>query len=215
MQWDLYTLADDLHAALAAAEAALRLEQAVRGLDSLDELALQAVIAEGLRARYSVAREVHYPGSRGRKMTHRRRCDLVLTPAGRPLRLDTQPASLFEPADLAEPVEALWVEVKAAYQYREGGVRHAGYGAQWRHAVVADLQKMEEEPLIRHAALLLVVFNESEAILEKDLDLFESVLAQKEVLAGFRQVRSLPIWDRLGHRLCTAALWPTIQRGET
>jgi hypothetical protein len=38
------------------------------------------------------------------------------------------------------------------------------------------------------------------------------VLMHKEVLAGFRQVRSIPITDRIGHRLCTVALWPTIQR---
>ena len=35
---------------------------------------------------------------------------------------------------------------------------------------------------------------------------------QKEVLAGFRQVRSVPILDRIGHKLCSMALWPTIQR---
>jgi hypothetical protein len=73
---------------------------------------------------------------------------------------------------------------------------------------------MEAEPLIHEAALLLVVFNESDEVLHKDLALFEGVLVQKEVLAGFRQVRSVPILDRLGHRLCTVALWPTIQRTE-
>ncbi len=91
-------------------------------------------------------------------------------------------------------------------------MRHSGYGAQWRTNVVADLRKMEAEPLIREAGLLLIVFNESREILDKDLDLFESVLTQKEVLAGFRQVRSIPILERMGHRLCTIALWPTIQR---
>jgi hypothetical protein len=59
---------------------------------------------------------------------------------------------------------------------------------------------------------VLVVFNESADILNKDLDLFETVLVQKEVLAGFRQVRSVPILDRIGHRLCTVAVWPTLQR---
>jgi len=48
--------------------------------------------------------------------------------------------------------------------------------------------------------------------LEKDLELFEVLLAQKEVLAGDRQVRSVEIWDRMGHGLCTAALWPTVWR---
>jgi hypothetical protein len=32
------------------------------------------------------------------------------------------------------------------------------------------------------------------------------------VLAGFRQVRSVAILDRMGHRVCTVAVWPTIQR---
>jgi len=54
-----------------------------------------------------------------------------------------------------------------AYQFREGGARHGGYGAQWRQAVVTDLQKMEAEPLIHAAGLVLVVFNESDNILIK------------------------------------------------
>ena len=60
--------------------------------------------------------------------------------------------------------------------------------------------------------VLLVVFNESQAVLDKDLELFEIVLARKEVLAGFRRVRSMPILERIGHRICSIALWPTIQR---
>ena len=78
--------------------------------------------------------------------------------------------------------------------------------------VIHHVRKMEAEALIREAALVLVVFNESAEVLEKDLDLFETVLAQKEVLAGFRQVRSAAVLERIGHRLCTVALWPTIQR---
>ena len=55
-------------------------------------------------------------------------------------------------------------------------------------------------------------FTESNEVVEKDLELFETVLAAKEVLAGFRQVRHVPISDRIGHRLCTVALWPTLSR---
>jgi len=33
------------------------------------------------------------------------------------------------------------------------------------------------------------------------------VLARKEVLAGFRQVRTVPIQDRIGHAICTMAVW--------
>ncbi len=211
-RWDLLELADQLRSALSETEAELRLEQSVYGMDSRDERALQQLIAERLARVYDVAREVHYPSSVGKKLTHRQRCDLVLTPLGTPLRLDSKPPGLFDPSNLCAPDEALWLEVKIAYQFRGGGVRHGGYGAQWRSAVIDDLRKMEAESLIHEAALLLVVFNESQVILEKDLELFESVLVKKEVLAGFRQVRTVPILERIGHRLCTVALWPTIQR---
>ena len=168
--------------------------------------------AERLAAFYEVAREVHYPSTHGNKLTHRQRCDLVLSPMGRPLRLDSVLPTLFDPPDQTSPQEALWLEVKIAYQFREGGQRHQGYGQQWRSAVVEDLRKMEADELIRHAGLVLVVFNESHAVLEKDLELFENVLALKEVLAGFRKVKSVKILDRIGHQLCTIAVWPTIQR---
>ncbi|GEM_PF-655880 len=212
-RYDLHTLANDLEVILKQREAELRLEQAVYGLDSLSEVDLHALLASGLAQSYEVSREVHYPSTSGRKLSHRARCDLALTAKGFPLQLDSHPPDLFAPKDVARPQEALWLEIKAAWQYREGGVRHAGYGAQWRNAIVADLMKMERDPLIEEGALLLVVFNESDQILAKDLDLLELVLAEKEVLAGFRQVRSVPIQDRIGHRICTVALWPTVQRG--
>ena len=212
MLWDLHTVTQHLGAVVAAAEAGLRTEQAVYGLDAMDEVALHAVLAAGLGEWYAVAREVHYPSTAGRKLSHRQRCDLVLTPRGRPLRLDRAPPGLFDPADACPPEEALWLEVKVAHQFREGGARHSGYGAQWRTAVVTDLEKMAAEPRIKEAGLVLVVFNESRAVLDKDLDLFEHVLMQKEVLAGFRQVSATDILDRIGHRLCTVAVWPTVQR---
>jgi hypothetical protein len=219
--WNLSDVADALESCMAAAESDLRLEQAVYGLDTMDERAIQELLATRLKSHYEVSREVHYPSSQGRKLSHRARCDLVLTPSGRPLAPATAPEpavpTLFDPLPQPEPNyaksgDALWLEVKCAYQYREGGIRHGGYGAQWRQNVVADVRKMEAEPLIREAGLLLVVFNESRGILDKDLELFEDVLARKEVLAGFRQVRTVPIIDRIGHQICTIALWPTIQR---
>src|SRR3954454_17446921 len=214
LRWDFSTLADHFGSVIERAEADLRLEQAVYGLDSRDERQMQQLLADGMREHYEVAREVHYPSTVGRKLTHRQRCDLVLSPRDKPLKLDSKPATLFDPPDtsLCVPTEALWLEVKVAYQFRDGGVRHGGYGAQWRSAVVDDLRKMEAEQPIKDAGLVLVVFNESREILEKDLELFEVVLMQKEVLAGFRQVRSVPILDRMGHRMCTIAVWPTLQR---
>jgi hypothetical protein len=212
MSRDFFTLADRMAQLIARAEADLRLEQAVYGLDARDEKQIQELLAEGLAQFHEVAREVHYPSSLGRKLSHRQRCDLVLTEKGRPLKLDFQPPTLFDAPNLASPREGLWLEVKVAYQFREGGVRHGGYGSQWRDAIVEDLRKMEADPLIREAGLTLIVFNESQPVLEKDLELFEAVLMRKEVLAGFRQIRSTPILDRIGHTVCTVALWPTVQR---
>ena len=212
LKWDFSTLADQLGQVISQSESDLRLEQAVYGLDAKDELTLHAMLADGLRKHYEVAREVHYPSSFGNKLTHRQRCDLVLSQKGRPLRLDSAAPSLFDAPNQCEPCDALWLEVKVAYQFREGGVRHGGYGAQWRGGVIDDLRKMDAEEKIHEAGLVLIVFNESAEILEKDLQLFEDLLAQKEVLAGFRHVRSVPILERMGHRLCTAAVWPTIQR---
>lgn len=220
LKWDVSTVADHLYEALGSAERDLRLEQAVYGLDARDEKQIQELLAERLSGRYEVAREVPYPSSRGKKRSERMRCDLVLARKGLPLKPEVAPpATLFDlPADgvsldrCTSFGDALWLEVKVAYQFREGGVRHGGYGPQWRQNVVADLRKMEAEPIIREAALVLIVFNESREILDKDLELFEDVLAAKEVLAGFRQVRCLPILDRIGHQLCTAAVWPTVQR---
>jgi hypothetical protein len=210
--YDFFTLADRLKHVIATAESDLRLEQSVYGLDSRDESQLQDLLSGALASFYEVAREVHYPSSFGSKLTHRKRCDLVLTEKGRPIKLDREEAGLFDAPNLCSPGEGLWLEVKIAYQFREGGLRHGGYGNQWRDAVVEDLRKMESDPLIREAGLVLIVFNESEGIVTKDIELFESVLMQKEVLAGFRQVRMTPVLDRIGHRVCTVAVWPTIQR---
>lgn len=212
LNWDFSTVADHLGTVLQRAEDDLRLEQAIYGLDAKDERALHALLAAGLKRSHEVAVEVHYPSSWGRKLTHRQRCDIVLSPKGRPLQLDHAPPTLFDAPHQSTAADALWLEVKVAAQWREGGVRHVRYGQQWRGAVVDDLRKMEADALIREAGLLLIVFNESRDVLDKDLDLFETVLAEKEVLAGFRHVRSVEILERMGHRLCTAALWPTLQR---
>lgn len=212
MLFDFPHIADLLARTLGAREADLRAEQAVYGLDSLDELKLQSMLAAGICDSFEVAREVHYPSSAGNKLTHRRRCDMVLSPKGKALKLDAKPAGLFDPPDQTEPGDALWLEVKVAYQFREGGARHGGYGSQWRNAVVADLEKMEQEPAIRHAGLVLVVFTESPVIFDKDVELFEDVLALKGVLAGFRQARTVKILDRMGHKCCSVVVWPTVQR---
>lgn len=91
---------DDIHArifaALKAHDAMLREEQAVRGLDGMDELAVQELLAAALsRDGFGVFREVPYPmaamaspamlarrsAANARGKSSRERCDIVLTPA--------------------------------------------------------------------------------------------------------------------------------------
>ena len=206
-RWHLPGVADEVAAAVADLEAALRLEQAPHGLDEWAERALQRALAAALRRRHEVALEVHYPSTVGRKLSHRPRCDLVLSGRGRPLR---RGESL--PFDLCPAEEALWLELKVAHQLRPGGGRDGRYGEQWRRNLVADLRKLATEPLLRDAALLLIAFSEDEPLLLHDLDSFELLLARHGVLAGFRQVRVLPIRERIGHHVCGVALWPTVQR---
>ena len=86
LRWDFVDVAERIRQLLQAAENELRLEQAVYGLDVRDERALQSLLADRLKVHYEVAREVHYPSTVGKKLTHRQRCDMVLTPLGRPLR---------------------------------------------------------------------------------------------------------------------------------
>ena len=105
------------------------------------------------------------------------------------------------------------LELKVARQWRPGGARDGRYGAQWRHHLVADLRKLADEARIHDAALVLVVFTDDEASLHRDLDGFEAMLVRHDVVAGFRHVRTVAITDRLGHRTCGVALWPTVQRG--
>ena len=106
LRFDFSTLADHLGAAIERAEADLRLEQAVYGIDAKDEKAIQALLAESLKSHYDVAREVHYPSTVGKKLTHRPRCDLVLTERGRPLKLDSTAPSLFDPTNQAPATDS-------------------------------------------------------------------------------------------------------------
>lgn len=104
-----WLLADLLARILADAEAELRAEQAVRGLDAFDELPLHRVLAGGLtRAGLGVFAEFPYPGrvwadeDAGRRpgRNARERCDLVLTPS--PDRPPTDPVSTLRERDEAD-----------------------------------------------------------------------------------------------------------------
>ncbi len=185
--WFLGGVADELAAGLAAIEAALRLEGAPHGVDEWDERPLQLALADALRRHVHVAVEVPYPSTIGRQRRHQRRCDLVLS------------------AHDAPPEDALWLELKVARQH------DPRYADQWRRQLIADLRKLSAEPGIRAAGIVLIAFTVDEDALARHLDGFESVMVRRGVHAGFRQVRTLPVQDRIGHKVGAIAAWPTIQ----
>src|SRR5438477_3759571 len=81
-QWTADEVCAAAATGVASAEAALREEQAVRGIDSLDERAIQGLLADGLRTTgFGVFREERYPSdSARRRRSEGRRCHPVLDP---------------------------------------------------------------------------------------------------------------------------------------
>ena len=98
------------------------------GLDVRDERALQALLAERLGTFYEAAR-----GSlsldRGQKVDASAAVRCRSNAAGAAAEAGSRPPTLFDLPGMAAPEEAMWLEVKVAYQFREGGVRHVDTGA--------------------------------------------------------------------------------------
>jgi hypothetical protein len=209
--WLERPLLEAIGAAVADEEEAAARAQAVRGIDSLGEIALQAVVAEGLRrAGFGVFREVRYPADRPRpRRSEVRRCDLVLTPAGRPLAGADAQAAPAAPAGVADPPcslqAALWLEVKVVAQFLEGRP-HRGYAAALQGPIWRDLLKLARDPAIDHAAQLIVLFTADEPTALHDLEVTLSRARRRGLSHSTPAVRGLPIVDRLGNGRCTLAL---------
>lgn len=226
----------DVHGALVdglrGRAGALDEEQAVQGIDALSEVALHAVLADVLRGRgFGVLRERPYPGHRdmgrpGERPMHaaRMRCDLVMTPmAGMSLgdpvadlrERDAMEGTLFAGAELKParptlpPEDALWLEVKTLGQFcfkRGVPVPNTTYAAELTQAVFDDLAKLSHEPLIRHGALVLVLFTIDKATAEHDVGvamhraLDKGVAFRSPITGGFE------ISDRIGNGWCAVVI---------
>jgi hypothetical protein len=211
--WSHHDLADALAGGLARALADIELEQAVRGLDAHLELELHPLLHAGLRAAgYGVHPEQRFPRDRARRRrSEGSRCDIVLTPAGRPLVDDAAQLGLFAASDAVALADAMWLEVKAVAQFKELAANRA-YAAALQRPVWKDVEKLASDPGIEHAAVLLILFTADDVIAEHDLDVWEQRAGQRGLPIGPRLRRSLAINDRIGHRLCTLALLPIERR---
>ena len=207
-RWSCTELADTLQAGLAAAVEAIELEQPVRGLDASSELALHPLLHRILRdAGHGVHPEQRYPGDRGkRKRSEGLRCDLVLTPAGRPLVGDEAQLGLFASQDPVALRDALWIEVKVVAQFREllpnRAYEQALLGPVWK-----DVLKLARDPGIVHAMVLLILFTADAPTATHDLDLWALHAHDAGLPLRRREQRSVPLRDRAGNTLCTVALF--------
>lgn len=214
VHWSFDDLADALGAGLARASAEVEEEQAVRGLDARLELALHPVLHAALRdAGYGVHPEVRFPKDRGkRRRSEGVRCDMVVTPGGRPLADEATQLGLFAPGQAVALRDALWVEVKVVAQFRELAPNRA-YAQALQQPVWRDVTKLAGDPGIEHAAVLLVLFTADAAIADHDLGVWASRASARGLPLMHRVTRSVPIGDRIGNRLCTAALFPLARPG--
>jgi hypothetical protein len=207
--WSIPDIVDAVAAGLRHEEQRLAEEQAVYGLDALDELGLHPLLAQSLqRAGLGVYREERYPAHRRTsKAGEGERCDLVLTPARRPLTCPEEPPTLFDDADAVELRDAFWMEVKLVAQFTTKGPNR-GYSSHLLAAVPQDVVKLSSEPGIVHAGLLIVLFAQDEAIAYHDLDAWQDRCLQRAlpIAGGVRQ--GIRVADRLGNSVCKLAVIP-------
>lgn len=208
-RWSWHALADALAAGVERASAAIELEQAVRGLDSRRELELHPLLHAALReAGYGVHPEQRFPRDRGkRKRSEGSRCDIVVTPDGRPLEGDETQLGLFGPDRPVPLADAAWIEVKVVAQFHEL-LPNRAYTQALQQPVWRDVTKLASDPALTHALVLLIVFTADERVATHDLDVWASRARQLGLPLWPREQRAVPIGDRLGHRACTLALFP-------
>ena len=206
-------------------------EAARLGLDALKETDLHPVIYQGLTTLGDIVlREIYYPSSDAPLPSNnaRDRADLVLLPDGKislydPVdahkELNRAAGTLFEPVAAlptpgefeCDPSDALWIEIKCIPQFRYvDGVPVPN--TKYAHEIIAgpseDVVKLASDPQIRHAAVLMVVFNELEEAGPHDVAMSVREMIDRDLPVGMPEIEQLPIQDRGGNAWCTLALIP-------
>ena len=210
----MYSLRQIVDAARAGLEGEARRldeEQAVYGLDALDELGLHPLLADAFEAAgFGVHREQRYPSDRRKRRRHEgERCDFVLTPEGRALAAPDVEPTLFDPADAMALSEALWLEAKLAAQFTTAGP-NPRYTAQLLSIPRQDVKKLRNDPAIEHAGLLMIVFAEDERVAEHDLAIWRQRALEDGLPIASTEVSSFAMTDRIGNGLCAIAGWEVV-----
>jgi hypothetical protein len=210
MAWDVTDIVEAVERGLRTRAAELETEQAVYGIDCLDELALHPLIQQSLRAAdYGVWPEQRYPCDRlpRRRKSEGKRCDVVLTPDDRPLQEPDAEATLFATEDAVVLEAAYWLEIKTVAQFTVDGP-FARYSAELLQPVSHDIRKLAGDRLVFHAGLMLVLFTTDQRTADHDLAVWLTRCEQRGYPVADPIVRGFPITDRIGNGWTATALFP-------
>lgn len=210
MLWQISNIADAVQIGLAAQVANDDIEQSVRGIDTLDEVSLHPILHSALRtAGFGVFPEERFPSDRLKKSrSEGKRCDIVLTPSGRPLASPDSAETLFDPPDAVNLGDAFWLEVKMTTQFTPEGEPNRRYSAELMAPVRRDVDKLARDPHICHAAVLLVLFVADSKVAEHDLRVWQQCCIERGYPIGSPVNREITISDRIGHQNAAISLIP-------
>jgi hypothetical protein len=157
--------------------------QAVRSIDSWAERQFQRFFAESLERRdYIAHREYHYPHTESGEKQSERYCDLMIQ----------------HHAALPSHLPGYWLEVKRLAQF-QNAEPNRNYSHWLLQPVTNDVQKLIDEPAIRHCGLLLVLFTADEATARHDTQVWLDKLEAKSIAPAHVRTAIYPICDRQGN----------------
>ena len=216
------TVADAAVAAVRAACEERDLAQEVRGVDSLPEREIQAILDTGFTAAgLHPLREVRFPHRAGEPIRSvGTRCDFVLRPDDVPLDLgdeideedgnDDSPGLFADlappPPALLDPEQAFWLEVKTGAACRDLG--DAGDLATLPKRTTVDLARLAHARQVRHAAVLVVAFGLDEETLARDAHALDRHAADQGLPTLGAVVRTFPLTDRHGNAAALVTVIP-------
>ena len=228
--WSIDQIADLLAESVSLENLRLRAEDAVAGVDALDETALHPILASHLaRSGLGVIREHHFPTpKRARpRNSERERCDLVLThdPAGiliDPVEVERREheltGTLFAPvveqaASTAgtPPEDALWIELKVCGQYEFiAGVPipNTAYTTGVIRGPAVDIRKLAREKAIVFAVASLILFAQDEPTARHDLQIAAHKWLDQSLPIREPIVRVVPIDERIGNTVAAVCMIP-------
>ncbi|MEO1584965.1 MAG: hypothetical protein AAFR96_10400 [Planctomycetota bacterium] len=236
--WSIDEIADHAAAGIADANQALRDENAVRGLDHLDEIDLHTVLEAGfVSADLGLAREHPFPtpAKRKPKASERERCDLVLLPGPDAVLIDpveadaeaealaqtlfaTAAADALAPGSGSKiaspgvrPDDAFWIEVKSTGQFvaRDDVPQpNSRYTTELIRHPAQDIRKLVREPMASQAAAAVLLFAADEATARHDLSAAVHAWLDSDLPIRSPAIRVAPIDDRIGNTVCAVCLVP-------